>query len=120
MIFQPHELPLVSFDVSDQETMKDVVHSLDSLALIMDSLFNRLESKVASERKRLSNINHRIANCQTKVQALKGSDKPTTVLSTSKFPGTKTCTLYEALQIERDIGVVCSYYYPSSLQLFAK
>ena len=107
-MFQPNELPLVSFDVSGQETMKDVVHSLDSLALIMDSLFSRLEDKVASERKRLSNINRRIANCHTKVQALKGSDKPTTVLSTSKFPGAKNCTLYRALQVEKDVRLVCS------------
>lgn len=74
--------------------MKDVIHSLDSLRMIMDNMFNVLEKNVLSERFRLTKIHERLAICQSKVEAFKGSKRPTTVFSTAKFPGTDNFPLF--------------------------
>lgn len=103
---QPYELPLVRYDVCEPETMKDVIHSLDSLRMIMDNMFNLLEKNVVSERGRLTNIHHRLAACQSKVEAFKGSKKPTTVFSTAKFPGTDSFPLFDSIFQESEIPTV--------------
>jgi WAHD domain of WASH complex len=103
---QPCELPLVRYDVCDPETMKDVVHSLDSLRMIMDNMFHVLEKNVMSERCRLSNIHERLAICQSKVEAFKGSKRPTTVFSTAKFPGTDSFPLFDSIFQQSETSTV--------------
>ena len=98
--YQPIELSLVGYDVSAPETIKDIVHGLDCLASTIDSVFNRLESKVAFERDRLSSIHKRIEICQSKVRAFKGSKKPTIVFSASKYPGTENFPLYSNVELD--------------------
>ena len=87
ILLQPYELPLVRYDVHETETMKDVIFSLESLAVTMDDLFSKLQGNVTLERKRLANINERLAVCQQKVKAFKGSKRPSKVFSTARFPG---------------------------------
>lgn len=121
---QPCELPLVRYDVCEPETMKDVIHSLDSLRMIMDNMFDVLEKNVLSERFRLTNIHERLAICQSKVESFKGSKRPTTVFSTAKFPGTDSFPLFvsnfqqtEASTVshsnECDCLDILSHVYPS-------
>ena len=98
--YQPIELSLVGYDVSAPETIKDIVHGLDCLASTIDSVFNRLESKVAFERDRLSSIHKRIEICQSKVRAFKGSKKPTIVFSASKYPGNENVPLYSNVEVD--------------------
>lgn len=87
ILLQPYELPLVRYDLHESETMKDVLFSIESLAVSMDDIFSKLQGNVTSERKRLANIHQRLAVCQQKVKAFKGSKRPTTVFSTARFPG---------------------------------
>lgn len=87
ILLQPYELPLVRYDLHESETMKDVLFSIESLAVSMDDIFSKLQGNVTSERKRLANINERLAVCQQKVKAFKGSKRPSKVFSTARFPG---------------------------------
>ena len=102
----PCELPLVRYDVCEPETMKDVIHSLDSLRMVMDNMFNVLEKNVISERCRLTNIHERLAICQSKVEAFKGSKRPTTVFSTAKFPGTDSFPLFDSIFQQTEASTV--------------
>ena len=120
LMFQPNELTLVGYDVSVPETMKDIVHSLDCLASTIDSIFNRLETKVTFERDRLSCISKRIEICQSKVRAFKGSKKPTMVFSASKYPGTESFPLYSNFYAEDKITAVSSANLPNAIEPFVE
>ena len=106
MLLQPCEVLLVRNNVSEAEILKDVIHSLDTLKITMDNVFKRLEDMAALERNRLQIIKDRIAKCNHKVQALKGSKRPTTVFSTAKFPGTETFPLFTSKLLATETAIV--------------
>lgn len=93
----PRDVHLVSNDVSAVETLKDIIHALDSLSATVDDIFTRLDYKIRMGKTSLVNINLRISACQTIVKAVNGSKKPTIVFSTAKFPGSKTYPLYNTV-----------------------
>lgn len=81
--------------------MKDALHSLGKLISTVDSIFHKIEARLSDERNRLTSVNNRILNCQHKVHQIKGSNKATTVYSTSKFPASKTLpSFYSTLTSE--------------------
>lgn len=87
----PVEVPLVFNDLKQNLTLEDTLHALTQLQEAFDHTMYRLESRVADEKARLTNINARTAVCLGKVNSVRGSNKATTVFSTAKFPGPKKC-----------------------------
>lgn len=87
----PVEVPLVFNDLKQNLTLEETLHALTQLQEAFDHTMNRLESRVADEKARLTNINARTAVCLGKVNSVRGSNKATTVFSTAKFPGPKKC-----------------------------
>ena len=106
MLLQPCEVLLVRNNVSEPEILKDVIYSLDTLKVTMDNVFKRLEDMAALERNRLQIIKDRLAKCNRKVQALKGSKRPTTVFSTARFPGTETFPLFTSTLLATETAIV--------------
>jgi len=104
LVLQPYELPpITTNDVTLPETLRDALHALETLSVTVDDIFGRLETKIAAERTRLSSITGRIAACQVKVEALRGSKNATTVFSTAKFPASKTLPLHATLYDDETI-----------------
>ncbi len=96
-ILQPYELPLVEYDVSEDETLLDVFYSLERLSGTFDDIFLHIDKRLNDERNRLAKIHERVSTCQTKVSKVKGSKRATTVFSTAKFPAPKSLPAYPTL-----------------------
>ena len=96
-ILQPYEVSLTHNDISIDETYQDVVHSLLQLSKTINDIYNRIDKRIDNEKERLNVINNRIAICNSKVLLVRGSNKATTVFSTSKFPSSKSLPLYPTL-----------------------
>ena len=119
LLYQPNELSLVGYDICVPETMKDIVHSLDCLASTIDSIFDRLDRKVALERNRLSSIHKRIDICQSKVRAFRGSKKTTMVISASKYPNTEIFPLYSNVYTDdENIAVGLGTIFPFKARVY--
>lgn len=96
-LLQPYEVALANNDLSSTETLIDIFYALDRLNDTITDVFQHIDKKVADERKRLTQINERVTNCQGKVQYVRGSNKATTVFSTAKFPAPKELPSYSTL-----------------------
>jgi hypothetical protein len=96
-ILQPYKVPVVYNDLSPEETIGDAFYALETLSATIDDIFGRIEKRISDERRRVDHIKSRVANCQNKVEQVRGSKKATTVFSTAKFPAPKTLPSYPTL-----------------------
>lgn len=96
-VVQPFQLTLISNDFETQETVKDVIFTLEHLSGIIDDVFGQINSRLAEEKSRVNKIKQRVSVCQEKVKKIKGSNQAITVFSTSKFPAPKTLPSFPTL-----------------------
>ena len=96
-ILQPYETALVHNDVTNDQTLCDLFYNLERLSATIDDVFARIERRVHDERQRLAHINTRVATCHGKVNLVRGSNRATTVFSTSKFPAPRDLPAYPTL-----------------------
>ena len=81
-----YALPTVFQDLKDPQVRLDLCSSLQQLDTVITDVFAHIKERADVERERLQKVNDRIAACQGKINALRGSTKATTVFSTSKYP----------------------------------
>ena len=113
LILQPYEISLAYADVSNEEVLLDIFYSLEKLSETLNDIYNRVDKRLGEEKQRLSQINERVANCQRKVQSVKGTNKATTVFSTAKYPAPKSLALYPTILSPVNAEVTISgYSYP--------
>eukprot|EP01039_Chlorochromonas_danica_P009125 gene9125-10074_t len=86
---QSYQIGLAHNDLTRDETIQDLLYSLQHLSYIVDDMFSRIDNRVKDENLRLQNVKHRVSHCQLKVQKVKGSNQAITIFSTAKFPGPK-------------------------------
>lgn len=96
-ILQPYEIGLAYADVSSPEAIVDVIYALNMLSSTVDDVFSKVESRIANENSRLTNINGRIDVCEKKVKSIIGTSNAITVFSTAKYPAPKILPVYPAL-----------------------
>lgn len=96
-ILKPYDIAVVHGDLSFPQTLGDIFFALDGLTKTIDDSFDRIEKRIVDERKRVDQINERLNTCHTKVSAIVGSTKATTVFSTAKFPGPKQLPVFVSL-----------------------
>eukprot|EP01036_Dinobryon_divergens_P044295 gene44295-59092_t len=96
-ILQPYNLPIVYNDLTQEEVLRDVFFALQTLTGTIDDVFGRIDRRVSDERRRVDAVKVRITACKQLVAAVKGSNKATTVFSTSKFPASKALPLYPTI-----------------------
>lgn len=87
---QPYQIGLVHNDLTTNETIQDLLYSLEHLSFVVDEMLTRIDRRLGEEKTRVNNIKQRVASCQLKVQKVKGSKQAITVFSTAKFPAPKT------------------------------
>jgi WAS protein family homolog 1 len=66
-----------------------ICSALMQLSNTVDVVFQRIEKRLTDERQRVTKVNERVATCHGKINTVRGSNKATTVFSTSKFPAPK-------------------------------
>lgn len=96
-ILQPYRVPFAYNDLGEGENLQDVFHALQNLSETVEDIFNRIDKRISDEKKRVTQIKSRVSTCQNKVGLVRGSNKATTVFSTSKFPAPKTLPSYPTL-----------------------
>mmetsp|Transcript_27168 Transcript_27168/g.45511 ORF Transcript_27168/g.45511 Transcript_27168/m.45511 type:complete len:409 (-) Transcript_27168:1184-2410(-) len=96
-ILQPYKVPICYNDLSQPETMGDVIYALENLSGTINDIFDRIDRRISDEQKRVDQINSRVTACEHKVQQVRGSTQATTVFSTSKYPAPKTLPSYPTL-----------------------
>lgn len=92
-----YEVSLVNYDTQAPETLNDVFYSLKQLSSTIDNIYQKIETRFSTEKFRLDGIKLRIANCQNKINRIKGSKRATAVYSTAHFPAPKKPTLYASV-----------------------
>jgi hypothetical protein len=98
LILQPYEIPVTYGDLSNEEVILDIFHSLEKLSTTLNDIYGRVEKRLGEEKLRVSKINSRISTCYKKVQVIKGTNKQaTTVFSTAKYPAPKSLALYPTI-----------------------
>lgn len=102
-IAQPYQVALVNNDLTNDETLLDVFHSLDHLSAIVNEIFTKIDNRIDAEKTRISYIKARVNVCQQKVGQIKGSTQAITIFSTAKYPAPKSLPLYPTLLQESSI-----------------
>jgi len=91
------EIAVVSHDLMKEQTLEDMVASLQHLDDIVNRTFSRLTQRVDVEVSRVKDIQTRIDQCQSKVEKVRGSSQATTVFSTASFPTEKDVPLADSV-----------------------
>lgn len=102
-IAQPYQIALVNNDLTTDETLLDVFHSLDHLSAIVNEIFTKIDTRIDAEKTRISYIKSRVDVCQQKVKQIKGTSQAITIFSTAKYPAPKELPLYPTLLQESSI-----------------
>ena len=94
---QMYHVPVVLPDLRREESLSQVIDSLEYLQAIANDIFNRISNRVAENRDQLTAINNRINTCQAKVDKLRNRSKATQVFSTPKYPAPELLSEYTTL-----------------------
>ncbi|WAR26795.1 WASH1-like protein [Mya arenaria] len=94
MSSQPFNAPGIADDLRQDETINQVVDSLEYLDKIANEIFNRIHTRVASNSDQLRKINDRVNLAQAKIDKIKGSNKATKVFASAKYPSQNATEFY--------------------------
>ncbi|KAH3881712.1 WASH complex subunit 1-like [Dreissena polymorpha] len=97
MSSQPFNVPGVPEDLRSEETINQVVDSLEYLDKIANEIFNMIHTRVTSNGDKLRKINDRVNLAQAKIDKIKGSNKATKVFASAKYPSHGDTEFYETV-----------------------
>ena len=114
-ILQPYKVSMVYNDLNQNEIYNDISYTLETLTIIMNDVFNKINYRIINEKNKLDTIKLRINKCKLKVDEIRGSQNATTIFSTAKFPTSKILLSYPTLfsEIHKVKSILC--YLSSSL-----
>ena len=96
-ILQPYKVSMVYNDLNQNEIYNDISYTLETLTIIMNDVFNKINYRIINEKNKLDTIKLRINKCKLKVDEIRGSQNATTIFSTAKFPTSKILLSYPTL-----------------------
>ena len=88
---------MVYNDLNQNEIYNDISYTLETLTIIMNDVFNKINYRIINEKNKLDTIKLRINKCKLKVDEIRGSQNATTIFSTAKFPTSKILLSYPTL-----------------------
>lgn len=97
MSSQPFNIPGIPEDLRRDETIHQIVDSLDYLDKVADEIFTRIHSRVSSNQAQLQKINDRVNLAQAKIEKITGSKKATNVFASAKYPAQDTTQFYDTV-----------------------
>lgn len=84
---QVHHVPILFHELRPAETLLQVIDALKSLEGTCKAVFDRIQSRVDENRKRVQDIEGRIAAADTKIKQIEANpSRATTVMSLAKYP----------------------------------
>lgn len=90
-------IPLIPEDLRRDETIHQVVDSLEYLDKVAEEIFSRIHSRVSSNQAQLQKINDRVNLAQAKIEKITGSKKATNVFASAKYPAHDSTEFYETV-----------------------
>ena len=103
MSVQTYNVPIVLPDLRKEESIRQVIDSLEYLEAVANDIFNRISFRVAENRDQLTSINNRINVAQAKIDKIRNSSsKATRVFSPPKYPAPDKFQDYETVFKEVD------------------
>lgn len=97
MSSQPYNIPGIPEDLRRDETIHQIVDSLEYLDKIADEIFTRIHTRVSSNQAQLQKINDRVNLAEAKINKITGSKKATNVFASAKYPAQDTTEFYETV-----------------------
>lgn len=94
---QMYHVPIILPDLRREESLTQIIDSLEYLQAVANDIFNRISNRVAENRDQLTAINNRINTCQAKVDKLRHRSKATQVYATPKYPAPRNLNEYTSL-----------------------
>lgn len=94
---QPFNIPVVHEELRRDETIHQVVDSLEYLDKIADEIFTRIHTRVSNNQSQLQKINDRVNLAEAKINKIKGSKKATNVFASAKYPAPDSTDYYESV-----------------------
>ena len=88
MPVQTYSVPLVLPSLRREESINQIVDSLEYLEKVSQDIFTRISNRVAENKERLAAINHRADLAQARIDKIKGIKKATRVFFERKISGT--------------------------------
>lgn len=102
MPVQTYSVPLVLPSLRREESINQIVDSLEYLEQVSKDIFTRISNRVAENKERLAAINHRADLAQARIDKIKGIKKATRVFSSAKYPAPDKLQPYETLYSEQN------------------
>lgn len=102
MPVQTYSIPLVLPSLRREESINQIVDSLEYLEKVSKDIFTRISNRVAENKKRLEAINYRADLAQARIDKIKGIKKATRVFSSAKYPAPEKLEPYETLYSEEN------------------
>tara|TARA_B110000971_G_scaffold217292_1_gene253885 strand:- start:158 stop:1087 length:930 start_codon:yes stop_codon:yes gene_type:complete len=91
-------LPTVHNDCSSDQSLRDMLHSLQRLDDTVSSVFSRVMLRAQHEKSRVADVKSRILAARKKIRSIStNSTRATTIFSTSKHPASQTIPNYNML-----------------------
>ena len=104
MSSQPFNVPGVPDDLRQEETVHQLVDSLEYLDKVANEIFTRIHNKVSTNGDQLRKLNDRISLAQAKIDKIKGSNKATKVFASAKYPSQDAAEFYMSV-FEKEEGL---------------
>eukprot|EP00704_Kipferlia_bialata_P013644 g13644.t1 len=79
-------IPLVDAGVPDSEFYHQIVDSLFNLSAVVDTVFDRVETRISDETLRVHALTDRISQCQTRLDSLTTNRVAFKVEHPQRFP----------------------------------
>ncbi|XP_053391603.1 WASH complex subunit 1-like [Mercenaria mercenaria] len=97
MSSQPFNIPGIPEDLRRDETVHQIVDSLEYLDKIANEIFTRIHTRVSNNQAHLQKINDRVSLAEAKISKISGSKKATNVFASAKYPAQDTTEFYETV-----------------------
>lgn len=88
-------IPLLPYDLGYEETILQLIKSLDCLDKVVDCVFEHVRGNINKQKLEIVKLNDKLYNVTNKVQRLSSIKKSVQVYSSSKYPATHCHKDYE-------------------------
>lgn len=88
-------IPLMTYDLGYEETILQMIKSLDCLDKVVECVFSHVKNKINSQKSEIAKLSDNLNNIADKVQRLSNIKKSVQVYSSSKYPAAHCHKDYE-------------------------
>lgn len=88
-------IPLMTYDLGYEETILQMIKSLDCLDKVVECVFSHVKGKINSQKSEIAKLNDNLNNIADKVKRLSTIKKSVQVYSSSKYPAAHCHKDYE-------------------------